>query len=151
MPPSAVAQGHANDAGAPPVGSFPLHPGVATIAVEECRGWEAGDRLVIRGSGDESVNEGAPTRLITSVAHNGDGRACTISLNGTVTVYGTHPASEVMNLERSIRFSGDWHPRTTTDGHACAARGCTARNASADEILIDPAVCAQPTFGATPD
>ena len=29
-----------------------------------------------------------------------------------------------MNLERSIRFTGDWHARTTSDGHACAGRGC---------------------------
>lgn len=41
-------------------------------------------------------------------------------------------ASQVMNLERSLRFTGDWFPRTRTDGRACAERGCAELDETED-------------------
>ena len=76
----------------------------STISVEECRGWEVGDRLVVRqvlDHSDAGVGAGGRVgaeRTLVSVIHDGDGRACSLTLDKAVTIRGIHPATE----ERSV-------------------------------------------------
>ena len=85
----------------------------ATLAVEECRGWEVGDRLVIAPSSARAFETNAPTRIVASVAHDGDGRSCSVALNESLaqlhrgsTHKGAPMHAEVVNYERSIVVTG---------------------------------------------
>ena len=71
------------------------------VLVEECRGWEVGDRVVVRQVLDRTdaivntMGRVGAERTLTAVSHDGDGRACWITLDADVRVRAVHPASEV--------------------------------------------------------
>ncbi len=104
--------------------------GCSEIHVEECRGWQPGDKIVIaynHGRNTRNPIKLSPTRIITSLTHDGDGRACTIGLNESTPQphFGNLPdftitntlgdtirlRAEVMHFDRSIKITGPAHAK----------------------------------------
>ncbi len=103
--------------------------GCDTLQVEECRGWQAGDEVVVTATGNEVFGQpqsgrGAysPRRQITSIAPGTDGRDCAIGLDSPLaelhsgapidsTERDSVKRAEVLHFARSIVITGPMHWR----------------------------------------
>ena len=103
--------------------------GCATLQVEECRGWQVDDEIVITAAQVQDVAKGttgrganSPSRRIATLASGADGRDCTIGLDAALhELHSGRPSgdatrngvvrAEVLHFARSIVITGDMHWR----------------------------------------
>lgn len=86
---------------------FPIPSGATSFAVEDAKGWEASDEIVIMPTAPNAINY--DERVIKSLQGN------IITLNSAATAHPQitgYPTAEVINLTRNVRIEG------TMSGHS---------------------------------
>jgi len=113
-----------------------------TLQVEECRGWQVGDEIVVTAaqvevSGQPNTGRGehSPSRRITTISSDGDdGRDCAIGINDALTeLHSGAPIdsterddvirAEVLHFARSIVITGPMHWRNGGTDSASSPNG----------------------------
>ena len=107
-----------------------------TLQVEECRGWQVGDEIVITAAQAPNTRGGnSPSRNIASISYPGDdGRDCTIGIDVALTelhsgqqsgaaAFGGVVRAEVLHFARSIVITGPMHWRDGGTDSASSPKG----------------------------
>jgi hypothetical protein len=128
--------------------------GCADLKVDECDGWEAGDRVVVAYNLQRIPGPGTPRETkehtVLSVTQHTDTGTCTVTLTAPTDVphigdnaYKTFAntlgdtiklQAEVMNLERSIHITGPMHWRQPDE--ATGGQGIVTKAIGSGEVVM---------------